>query len=265
MKFILISDRAELYALTKSAIYEYKNERWQEISLGLPSTDIRFIALDKRYNLYAVCDKGLFRTSATDGNGRQGDLVSLYLNGEPDIRKVQEAAVEYAQVHPDKIKAWRKQAAKKALLPQVSVGIDRNTTDLWHWESGSTAIGQSGDDLLRRGRDSIDWDVTLSWNLGELIWNNDQTSIDSRSKLMAELRGNILDEVTRVYFERVRLKMELDSLTIEDRKKRQEKELRLKELAASLDALTDGYFSQCLNQGTVLKTKQNCPLSRGKF
>jgi hypothetical protein len=66
------------------------------------------------------------------------------------------------------------------------------------------------------------------------------------SWLVAELRDNILDEVTRLYFERIRLKMELDNLTIEDRKKRLEKELRLKELVASLDALTDGYFSKAL-------------------
>lgn len=53
-----------------------------------------------------------------------------------------------------------------------------------------------------------------------------------------------MDEVTKLYFERLRVKMELDNLSIEERKKRFEKELRLQELTAYLDGLTGGYFSQ---------------------
>jgi len=159
---------------------------------------------------------------------------------------VQKAAIKYAEVDPEKITQWRKKAAKKAILPKLGIGLERNSSDLWHWESGSTAIGQSGDDLLRRGRDNLDWDVTLSWDLGELIWNADQTSIDVRSKLMVELRDDILDEVNKLYFERLRVKSELDNLPIEDRKKRFDKELKLEELTASLDSLTAGYYSEQL-------------------
>lgn len=61
---------------------------------------------------------------------------------------------------------------------------------------------------------------------------------------MVQLRDDILDEVTKLYFERLRVKMELDNLSIEDRKKRFEKELKLQELTASIDALTGGYFSR---------------------
>jgi hypothetical protein len=60
---------------------------------------------------------------------------------------------------------------------------------------------------------------------------------------LVQLRNDILDEVNKIYFARLRVKMELDNLGIEERKKRLEKELRLQELTASLDALTGGYFS----------------------
>jgi len=234
-KFIAVSGKSALYAVTKSGAFEYKGERWQELSFNLICNDIRFLTQDNSGNLYAACDKGLFKASVRSAvNDAPSNIVSK-------IREIQEAAIKYAEVQPEKIQRWRNQAAKKAILPQVSIGIDRNTTDLWHWEGGSTT--KADDDVLQRGRDSLDWDVSLTWDLGELIWNENQTAIDVRSKLMAELRDGILDEVTKTYFERVRVEMELDGLSIEDKKKRAEKELRLQELAASLDALTGGYFS----------------------
>jgi len=250
VKFLLISNKSNLYAVTKSGIFEYKQDKWRELSLGLAVEEINYLILDSQDNLYAACDKGLFKTNTGYFvKDRQNDIASLYIKDEPEINEVQQAAIRYAEVYPEKIERWRKQAAKKAWLPQVSLGVNRNTTDLWHWEGGSTT--KTDDDILRRGRDSIDWDVTLSWNLGELIWNDDQTNIDVRSRLMVELRDDILDEVTKLYFERLRLKMELDNLSIEDRKKRFEKELRLKELTASLDALTGGYFSRCAKRAAL--------------
>jgi len=65
---------------------------------------------------------------------------------------------------------------------------------------------------------------------------------------VVQLRDDILDEVTKLYFERIRVKCEIDNLSIEERKKRFEKELRLAELTASIDALTGGYFSQNLRR-----------------
>ncbi len=243
VRFVLASSGKNLYAATKSAVFVFNQERWEELSLRLPTEEVRFLASDSRGNLYAACDKGLFKAVIDYSDSYQDKkITAASAEGEPDIRQVQQAAIRYAEVEPEKIKKWRRQAAHKALLPTLSVGIDRDTGDLWHWEGGSSTKPE--DDVLRRGRDSIGWDVSLSWNLGELIWNDDQTSIDVRSRLMVELRDDILDEVTKLYFERLRIKAELDNLAIEDRKKRFEKELRLRELTANLDALTGGYFSE---------------------
>ncbi len=67
---------------------------------------------------------------------------------------------------------------------------------------------------------------------------------------MVQLRDDILDEVTKLYFERLRVKIEISNLDIIDVKKRLEKELRLQELTASIDALTGGYFSEQLKART---------------
>lgn len=243
IQFLLFSGKSKLYAAAKSGIFLYKEDGWRELSFNLSCRYVSFIGLDNEFNLYACTEKGLFKSSAKRVSLLQrGDLTSDYSNFEPSIEEVQKQAIKYAEVDPQKIIHWRKQARKKAILPQVSIGLDRNSGDLWHWEAGSST--KCDDDTLRRGRETLDWDVRLSWDLGELIWNNDQTSIDTRSRLMVQLRDDILDEVNKTYFERIRVKMELDNLQIEDKKKRFEKELRFRELTASLDALTGGYFSR---------------------
>ncbi len=247
VSFLLVSE-GNLYCVSRSGIFLYRNLSWEELSFDLVASQINYIALDShRRRLYACTDKGLYRLNLglTKGPVRSSALEG-YFNGEPDIRDVQDAAVNYAEVNPKKIISWRAQAAKKAWLPVFKVGLLRDTADLWHWEGGSTV--KSGDDELRRGQDSLDWDISLSWDLGEIIWNNDQTSIDVRSRLMVELRDDILDEVNKLYFERIRVKAQMDNLKIGERVKRFDKEIRLRELTASLDALTGGYFSRNLKK-----------------
>ena len=78
------------------------------------------------------------------------------------------------------------------------------------------------------------------------MWNDVQTNIDIRSKLMVQLRDEILEDVTRLYFERKRLLAELSETRPEDTQKLREKRLRVEELTAHIDALTGGRFSDAL-------------------
>jgi photosystem II stability/assembly factor-like uncharacterized protein len=242
-----VSADSLLFAVTKKGIFVWRKDRWYEVSIGLLAGGIKDLSFDKQENLYVACDKGLFKGHADFyGEVTSNKAESLSFAGEPEIGEVQEAAIKYAEVEPEKIIQWRKQAAKKAFLPKVSTSVNRDTSDLWHWESGSST--KAYDDVLMRGKEVIGWDVTLSWDLGEIIWNEDQTNIDVRSRLMVELRDDILDEVIKVYFERMRVRAELDNLAIEDKRKRFEKELRLRELTAMLDGLTGGYFSRSIKK-----------------
>ncbi|MHB8155122.1 MAG: WD40/YVTN/BNR-like repeat-containing protein [Candidatus Omnitrophota bacterium] len=252
VKMICLADSSEIYALTSSGVFFYSLGRWIELSFSLAVGKFNYLALDDKTNIYIAGEKGVYKTNPKNTvNFLPSVMLQEYLKYEPGVRDVQEAAIKYAEVGPEKIAQWRKGASRKALLPQVSIGLDRNSTDLWHWEGGSTT--KSDDDVLRRGRDNIDWDVSLSWDLSDLIWNDAQTSIDVRSKLMVELRDDILDQVNKLYFERLRVKSELDNLAPQDRSKRFDKQLKLQELTASLDALTSGYYSEQLG---LLAAKQ---------
>ncbi|MCX5703310.1 MAG: hypothetical protein NT066_02295 [Candidatus Omnitrophica bacterium] len=254
VKFLLISPGSILYALTKTGIFMQKEGRWQDLSLGLAAQEISSLYLDKQGNLYAACDKGLFKGNIVDSSDTKDSAISLYYKDEPQIKAVQDAAIKYAEVEPEKIARWRKQAAKRALLPRLTVDMDHDndrttSSSIWGTYSSNGTPGRyfiGPDDETKY--DNKNWGVSLTWELGDLIWSDDQTNIDVRSRLMVELRDDILDEVTKLYFERLRVKMELDTLGIEDRKKRFEKELKLQELTASLDALTGGYFSRQIKE-----------------
>jgi len=252
--FVLALSGGRVYALTKTGLFLFNNNRWQEQAFGLPVSQIRSVYSDTKGRLYLATDRGLFMNQDFQGGAKEYSGVDALREEEPDINKVQEAAIEYAEVNIKKIKDWRRQAKMRAFLPKVTVDFDydRNktvSTNTWgiyssYSNGGVTAPARhyvGPDDNSRYYNNN--WGVSLIWELGDLIWSEAQTSIDVRSRLMVQLRDDILDEVTKLYFERIRVKRELENLGLEDRKRRSEKELKVAELTASIDALTGGYFS----------------------
>jgi hypothetical protein len=66
---------------------------------------------------------------------------------------------------------------------------------------------------------------------------------------MVELREDILDQVTRLYFERRRIQVELITYEPLDPQVEIDKEMRVAELTALIDALTGGEFSGRIKKG----------------
>jgi photosystem II stability/assembly factor-like uncharacterized protein len=233
VRFITVSADSNLWALTKSGVFRYSQDRWQEISLRLPMQDIRFLTIDHLGNIYVAGDKGLFR-----GRDYQGVIYpSGGINEQPSIRQVQRAAIKYAEViDPKQISAHRRLCRLRAILPDFSLDYDKTI-----YGSASTGVNGGCGNVITGPRD---WGFSLKWSLDDLIWSEQQRLIDSQVRLMVKLRQDILDEVTRLYFERRRLQSELISSQELRFKDRQEKELRIEELSALLDGLTGGYLSK---------------------
>ncbi|MDP8213308.1 MAG: hypothetical protein P9X22_08510 [Candidatus Zapsychrus exili] len=241
---------------TEVGAFFFENEKWFPVYLGMETRNVNCLAIDGKGEVYAATDRGVFclhNEKALPQFANVTDIefnVTDFLSDEPSIGEVHNLSINYAEVSPNKIKQWRSQASKRAWFPDLSIGIDgkRNKTtgeSVWGSYSGGGQhyIGPDDHTYYR----NFGWDVSLSWDMGDLVWNSDQTSIDSRSKMMVELRGDILDQVTRLYFERRRIKVEMSMANL-DSSIRLEKELRVEELTALIDGMTGGEFSELIKE-----------------
>lgn len=250
----LAHSESTFYIGTNKGVYRWDPDKkiFKDLNESLPALDVQDLYYDKNEGfLLAATKKGLYKysypeiTFKVDLNPQEiqiksKQILSLFKN-EPSIAEVQKAAIEYAEVHPRKIEEWRKAAAKKALMPSVSLNHSVDSDENVDLDRGGTA---DPDHFITGPQEkSRDWSLGVSWDLGDLIWNNDQTSIDTRSRLMVELRDDVLTEVTHLYYERRRLQVEITLNPPRELPSILEKEIKLEELTASIDALTGGYFS----------------------
>ncbi len=220
----------ELLCLTRSGLYVWKGEDWVQLAPVFEGRSMTGFGTDVVYasktGIYVSNPSMQARIAGMDA----ADIRAASFRNEPTIEEVQRMATEYAEVSNEKIRDWRRRASIRALLPEFSMGYDKT---IYGSSSGAFAVGPR------------DWGVSLKWELGDLIYNEHQTSIDTRSKLMVQLRNDILAEVTRLYFERRRLQVER-TMAGWDGKERVEKELRLQELTALISRLTGGSFENVL-------------------
>ena len=252
-----------LVIATSRGVFSYISGQWQPLYRGMETNRVNDLSVDWHGRLYAATGRGLFLNApgkALPPEAPAGFRAFDYQKAmkdfkyEPSIRQVQAWATDYAEVHPDKIKNWRRAAKKRAWLPDLSVGVDRDknktlSDSVWGSYSGGGQHYIGPED--KTFYDNFGWDVSLSWDLGDLVWSSDQTSIDSRSKLMVELREDILDQVTRLYFERRRNQIELAQMANMPPELIFDKTMRVEELTALIDALTGGAFSRGIHEDKI--------------
>ena len=262
-----------IIAATRRGVYRLHGAVWQPLYQGLAVGAVDDIAALSGSRLWVGTDQGVYGYRLAGAGGGEAEdpagdtalgaaagaepVVIHYaalraeLPDEPTIQQVQELAIDYAEVSADKIRQWRALARRRAWLPDLSVGIDedRNITrsdSLWGTYTSGGQYYQGPDD--KTAYNNMGWGVSLSWDLGDLVWSTDQTTIDSRSKMMVELREDILDQLTRLYFERRRIQVILLSRQGQVGPDTMDQQLRVEELTAMIDALTGGQFSRLIQQ-----------------
>jgi len=241
----------KLLALTRAGFFSFDPEasRWTAQNEGLAKPEVISALVTDRYLLSANSEGLWVWSDAIRASGLSPEKTALFqklLTLEPGSREIHKQVIRYANVSKQKTKRWHAESRVAALLPNLSLGKDYGTSNNVDLDRGGT----SDPDRFIGGPWNKDRgaDIDLSWDLGDFIFSSNQTSIDSREKLMVDQRNDLLSEATRLFYERRRLQREI-IFTIEiDENEHAEKMIRLEELTALLDALTDGYLSKQLEK-----------------
>lgn len=255
------SAQNRLLAGTDSGIYFFNSpaSRWEKFPSDLSLHNIQTLSIlpGSTEVLASASPRGIFLFSLSpditlapaknerlSGHAMQ-ELQNLIL-AEPSVRDIQNAVVRASNSGHGKIHRWQKQSRLRALFPSVSFGRDFS----WGNNIDIDRGGTSDPDTYITGPEQVDrgWDFDVSWDLGELVWGSAQTSIDSRDKITAEFRNDLLSEATRLYYERRRLQMDMAAAGNSNSRSFYESLLRLEELTALLDAMTDGYLTNALRR-----------------
>jgi hypothetical protein len=175
------------------------------------------------------------------------------LKKEPSCPDVQKAALAYFNINKERVESLRRGAAYKGLMPifELSGGFAQSRLD----EDTTDNIWYPGNVWLEKGAGGYSWDARakLAWNLPLLVFNAEELDVAS----LAGLVQSILKEVTRLYYMRRRLQMDLVLNPPADEGTRLTKELRLEELTALLDAMTGGFFERELRKRGLLQPDGN--------
>ncbi len=175
------------------------------------------------------------------------DEVLAEFAGEPDVRQVQAMAQGYARTNPELVDGWLAASRRAYLLPKLNLQYEKELDlyDTYTYESDD-----NGDAIIEpygtRADNDDKYVVKLEWRLDKLVMSSEQIRVINESQDIVKLRDKVLDEVTRLYFDRRRLQVELLLSPAGDLRTQLENELRLQELTANLDALTGGSFSASL-------------------
>ncbi|MBM4366022.1 MAG: hypothetical protein FJ102_07385 [Deltaproteobacteria bacterium] len=193
------------------------------------------------------------------------EVLASFKN-EPSIGEVHAMALDYSKTDSRYVDAWLKASKAAAALPRLELAYGYKNgfdTDYGYYtpEEISDDVAEDGEVLTEddasaqaygpfETAQAVDIDhaaiVKARWELNKLVMSSDQIRMISEAQDIVKLRDKVLEDVTRLYFERRRLQVELLLNPSGEMKKRISDQLRLAELTAQLDAFTGGRFSQAL-------------------
>lgn len=160
------------------------------------------------------------------------------LKEEPTVVAAQTAALRFFNIDPDGVDNMRSRAALKGLMPRLDARYRVNQSDM-DADTRNLNVNQDAPFLFDSAQGKVqELQVGLSWNLPSLVFNAEVLDVGS----LAVLQEGVLKEITRLYYTRRRLQIDLILNPPRDAQTELSKQLRIEELTSTLNAMTGNLF-----------------------
>ena len=181
------------------------------------------------------------------------EKLKLIFSLEPTIQETQAKALQFSGIPSGmQFGAYKRQARLRNVLPQIDTSFDNSdyvlssleTSGSDEYDSADSSINSSLDKNRKASADNeFNTGFRFTWHLDRLIYDPEIIDIVNSARVSANIRENLLTELTQIYFQRKNLLSELMSNPFS---RTMAQKFKLQELTADIDARTGGWYSLAL-------------------
>jgi hypothetical protein len=192
------------------------------------------------------------------------EKLKLIFSLEPTIQETQAKALQFSGIPSGmQFGAYKRQARLRNVLPQIDTSFDNSdyvlssleTSGSDEYDSADSSINSSLDKNRKASADNeFNTGFRFTWHLDRLIYDPEIIDIVNSARVSANIRENLLTELTQIYFQRKNLLSELMSNPFS---RTMAQKFKLQELTADIDARTGGWYSLALRSRFREATARN--------
>ncbi len=215
-------------------------------------------------HLMSLCFAAVMLIAPVSAFAQNAQDVMAKFSHEPTVEATMEAAIDYAGLSADRMESMYRRAGAANVLPrQVYYEFTGKYQDtdrpqkVFKFEDGVVEKKDADNKVVdawtsyqktdyHQDQDFTQHKARAQWDFSRLIYNSEQKNVVSLMNSVATTRDKLLKELTKVYFDRRKLQINMTVNPPSDVAARLEAELKLQELTATLDAMTGGWFSEQL-------------------
>lgn len=191
-----------------------------------------------------AADQGITAPAAGDAEVGAARALALAAAGEPSVEAVRQAVETRCALELERFGSFGRRARLAAWLPRL-------TAEFEHAERWTRVVGLTGSaeaDYLRLSPGN-QMGLRAVWDLDRLVFSRDELAAAETAARLARLRDEEVERATRLYFHRLRLKVDLALAPPAEARGRAGAELELAQATAELDALTGGLYTRGSSPG----------------